>query len=127
MSDELYEYFQNFSAAGPDRFAESFMSLDPRTVSILTRDQLRAALPMRQQMFSTMGVEALEIAEVDALDLDDQHVLARTTWTARMSRDTETPLEFKSTYLLRRHDTSWRVVVYLNHQELRTAVTGSGS
>lgn len=122
----FYDYFRSFSAAGPDRFAESFVSLDPRTVSILTREQLRAALPMRQQMFSAMGVEALEIAEVDAVELDAQHILARTTWTGRMSQPTEDPLEFRSTYLLRRHGTSWQVVVYLNHQDLRTAPRTEG-
>lgn len=119
MEGELRRYFEEFNAGGADLFHDTFLNLDPTTISFVTRDQLRASLPMRAKLFAALGVTGLTIADIDPIELDAQHVLVRTTWTASMTDPDAEPLVLRSTYLLRRYEGSWQILAYLNHQDLK--------
>ncbi len=105
-------------ASGADLFHDQVLSLDPNGVTVVTREQLRAALPMRAQMFGSIGATRTRLRDVDVRPLDDQHVLAETTWDVELEDADGDPLVLHSTYLLRGEGEGWSVVVYLNHQDI---------
>lgn len=113
------------SEAGTDLFAEQFFSLDPRSATLVTRDQLRAALPMREQLFRSIGVVGTQLATLSPQWLDDQHVIVSTTWDVAFDEESgAAPLVLRSTYLLRRSEAGgeWEALVYLNHQDIRQVI-----
>ena len=129
LENELDEFFTRFAAAGDvgdwdyynEVFVDTFLNLDPSTVTAVPRAALIAALPAREAMFSAMGIDGLDFTGTsDATQIDEHHVLASTTWNGRPSPgNNHPPLTLQSTFLLRRDpESGWRVAVYLNHQNM---------
>ena len=111
------------SSVGGDRdqaepFHETFLSLDPAAARVVSRDQLRAALPMRTRMFASIGALGTRLGDVTVIPLDDLHALARAAWDVEFADPDAEPLQLRSTFLLRRVEGQWVVVVYLNHQDI---------
>jgi hypothetical protein len=54
--------------------------------------------------------------------IDDHHTLARASWLLNRTAASAIPAGtvFLSTFLLRKVDGGWQIVVYLNHQDLRS-------
>ncbi len=103
---------------GADLFAETFLSLDPVRSTVATREQLRSALPQRRALFKSAGIRRTRLESLDLHPLDDRHQLARTTWAAEFDDPQAEPVTLRATFLLRRDDGSWRVLVYLNHDDI---------
>jgi ketosteroid isomerase-like protein len=53
------------------------------------------------------------------MPLDDLHTLVRTSWNLRMRNESpRAPACLRSTFILRKDDGAWRIVLYLNHQDM---------
>jgi hypothetical protein len=124
---DVRDFFQRYQSAGEQLDTEAlasffsgvFMSLDPNSATAVSPQALLAALPRRRQLFQAIGSDGLELADISEIPLDDLHTLVRTSWRLGMrnqaSRD---PIFLLSTFILRREDGAWRIVLYLNHQDL---------
>ncbi|MFD6179390.1 MULTISPECIES: antibiotic biosynthesis monooxygenase family protein [unclassified Isoptericola] len=125
-ADGFAAFFEAMSddegGSGADGFAEQFLSLDPSTVAVVGREQLRAALPARHAMFGSIGATGTRLSGLDVTRLDDRHVLARTTWDVLFADESAEPMRLESTYLLRRDGGRWQAVVYLNHRDVAAEV-----
>jgi hypothetical protein len=118
LDADIRRLFGRFNTdEGADLFHDTFLSLDPTSVHVLGREQLRAALPRRRQLFDSVGAGDPELVELDVDRLDSRHALARSTWHAPLPDDRD-PLVLAATYLLREEAGEWRVVLYLNHQDV---------
>lgn len=126
--DFLDAYQRGADADDPDIvrqcFAESFLNLDPRSCGPVLREALIQALPHRARLFGSIGVERLELTEVDETPLDENHTMVATTWSARFADDVSDaePLTLPSHLLLRRQEGSWRIVVYLSSTDLAEVI-----
>jgi hypothetical protein len=95
------------------------MSLDAGSAATLSPQALLAALPRRKQFFEAIGSDGLELADIGELPLDDLHTLVRTSWNLRMrNQPPGDPVCLRSTFILRKDDQAWRIVLYLNHQDM---------
>lgn len=95
------------------------MSLDASSATTLSPQALLAALPRRKQLFEAIGSDGLELADISELPLDDLHTLVRTSWNLRLrNQPLRNPVCLRSTFLLRKDDGTWRIVLYLNHQDM---------
>jgi len=124
---DVRDFFQRYQSAGEQLDTEAlasffsgvFMSLDANSATAVSPQALLAALPRRRQLFQAIGSDGLELTDISEMPLDDLHTLVRTSWRLRMrnqaSRD---PIFLLSTFILRREDGAWRIVLYLNHQDL---------
>jgi hypothetical protein len=124
---DVRDFFQRFQSAGDDLdsaalaslFSSVFMSLDANTATAVSPQALLAALPRRRQLFEAIGSDGLELADISEMPLDDLHTLVRTSWRLRMrGQAPRDPIFLLSTFILRREDEAWRIVLYLNHQDL---------
>ena len=124
---DVRDFFQRFQSAGDNLdnealaslFSSVFMSLDATSATAVSPQALLAALPRRRQLFESIGSDGLVLADISEMPVDDLHTLVRTSWRLRM-RDPQPrdPIFLLSTFILRREDGAWRIVVYLNHQDL---------
>ena len=124
---DVREFFRRFQSAGEDLdneelaslFSGVFMSLDANSATAVSPQALLAALPRRKQLFEAIGSDGLELADISEMPLDDRHTLVRTSWRLRMRSQAPTdPIFLLSSFILRREDGAWRIVLYLNHQDL---------
>jgi hypothetical protein len=130
VRDDVREFivrFQTASATGDaalveQSFPETFVSLDPKTFAVVPREALLAALPGRREQFSRIGAVGANLTEIEELPLDDRHTLIRTVWETRFAAPRAQPFVLRSTYLLRREADGWRIVVYLNHQDVAALI-----
>lgn len=124
---DVRAFFRRYERAAEDLDSEAltscfcamFMSLDASSAATLSPQQLLVALPRRKQLFQAIGSDGLELADISELPLDDLHTLVRTSWKLRMrNQPPRDPVRLRSTFLLRRDDRAWRIVLYLNHQDM---------
>jgi hypothetical protein len=100
-------------------FCPVFMTLDRSSAAAISPQALLAALPRRKQLFEAIGSDGLELADISELPLDDLHTLVRTSWNLRMRLEPAgDPVCLRSTFILRQDDGAWRIVLYLNHQDM---------
>ncbi|MET9019148.1 nuclear transport factor 2 family protein [Actinopolymorpha sp. NPDC004070] len=126
LEEEFRQFFERFDTSGADVFHEQFLSLDPARAAVVTRDQLRAVLPRRAQMFGSVGATGTRLRDLDARPLDELHALVETHWDVDFADENAEPLTLHATYLLRRTDDGWSVVVYLNHQDIGGVIANRG-
>src|SRR6516164_9072480 len=124
---DVRDFFQRYQSAGEDLDAEAvaslfsgvFMSLDPNSATAASPQALLAVLPRRRQLFEAIGSDGLELADISEMPLDDLHTLVRTSWRLQLrNQAVRDPFRLLSTFLLRKDDGAWRIVVYLNHQDM---------
>jgi hypothetical protein len=100
-------------------FGDVFLSLDASSAVAVSPQALLAALPRRRQLFEAIGSDGLELADISEMPLDDRHTLVRTSWRLRMrGQAPRDPMFLHSTFILRKDDRAWRIVLYLNHQDM---------
>jgi len=124
---EVREFFRHYQSAGDaldtealaNSFCGVFLSLDPNSATAVSPQALLAVLPRRKQLFEAIGSDGLELADISEMPLDDLHTLVRTSWRLRMRDEARRdPVFLLSTFILRKEDGAWRIVLYLNHQDL---------
>lgn len=100
-------------------FDDVFLSLEPNAARALERERLIATLPMRRQMLDAIGAAGADLTSAHETVLDDQHTLVAATWEMRFRPGSgQPPMTLKSTFLLRRQEGRWQIVVYLDHRDL---------
>jgi hypothetical protein len=124
---DVRAFFRRYERAAEDLDSEAltscfcavFMSLDAGSATTLSPQALLAALPRRKQLFEAIGSDGLELADLSELPLDDLHTLVRTSWNMRWRNEPpRDPVCLRSTFILRKDDGAWRIVLYLNHQDM---------
>jgi hypothetical protein len=124
---DVRAFFRRFERASDDLDSEAlaslfcavFLTLDHSSAAAISPPALLAALPRRKQLFEAIGSDGLELADISELPLDDLHTLVRTSWNLRMPDEPpRDPVCLRSTFILRQDDGAWRIVLYLNHQDM---------
>lgn len=129
---DIRAFFQCYDRAAHDLdsealtslFCDVFLSMDASSAVALSPQALLAALPRRKQLFEAIGSDGLELADISEMPLDDLHTLVRTSWNLRMHEEPPRgPICLRSTFILRKDDGAWRIVLYLNHQDMNALFT----
>ena len=124
---DILAFLQRYDRAAHDldtdalisSFGDVFLSLDASSAVAVSPQALLAALPRRRQLFEAIGSDGLELADISEMPLDDRHTLVRTSWRLRMrGQAPRDPMFLHSTFILRKDDLAWRIVLYLNHQDM---------
>jgi MMPL family len=124
---DVRAFFRRYERAAADLDSEAltssfwdvFLSLDASSAAVVSHEALLAALPRRKQLFEAIGSDGLELTDISEMPLDDLHTLVRTSWHLRMRNQAlRDPVYLLSTFILRQDDGAWRIVLYLNHQDM---------
>jgi hypothetical protein len=124
---DVRAFFRRYERAAEDldtqalasMFCAVFLSMDASSAAAVSPEALLAALPRRKQLFEAIGSDGLELADISETPLDELHTLVRTSWHLRLrNQPPRDPVCLRSTFILRKDDEAWRIVVYLNHQDM---------
>jgi hypothetical protein len=130
---DVRAFFRRYERAAADLDSEAltssfwdvFLSLDASSAAVVSPQALLAALPRRKQLFEAIGSDGLELTDISEMPLDDLHTLVRTSWHLRMRNEAlRDPVYLLSTFILRKDDGAWRIVLYLNHQDMTKLFSG---
>ena len=133
---DVRAFFRRYERAAADLDSEAltssfwdvFLSLDASSAAVVSPQALLAALPRRKQLFEAIGSDGLELTDISEMPLDDRHTLVRTSWHLRMRNQAlRAPVHLLSTFILRKDDGAWRIVLYLNHQDMTKLFSGTPS
>src|SRR5690348_7203867 len=134
VRDSVREFFTEFErashaldvAALGAMFGEVFLNLSPTSCGPVTREDFTKALPMRQRLFGSIDATGTRLTDLSETVLDDMHTLVETRWSVEFGPDSpaDRSLTLSSAFLLRREDGRWRVVAYLNHQDIVAVING---
>jgi Domain of unknown function (DUF4440) len=132
VRDSVQAFFTDFERASAaldltalgEMFADVFLNLSPTSAGPVTREEFTDALPMRERLFASIDATAMTLTRLSETVLDDMHTLAETQWRVQFGPDSPPGrnLTLSSAFLLRRQDQRWRVVAYLNHQDILAVV-----
>ena len=137
LQPDVRAFLEQFAAAGTNLdsraqrhcWAETFLSLDPNCATPVLREEMLAVLPRRREMFASIGATSSDLIDAEEMPLDERHTIVRTTWRWRLEDADKgaDELVLQSTFLLRREETGWTIVVYLNHQDVGALITERAS
>ena len=106
-------------------FNPTFLVLDPSTATALTPAVLAGVLPARKRMFESAGIRATRRTNAREQRLDELHSLVQVEWVAE--RESGAGITLSSTFVLRRSVEGMRIVVYLNHRDVRALLEEQAS
>ena len=132
LDAQVRGFFDRFAGASDDLdvdalgelFDETFLAADPDGARPVPRAQFLQVLPRRAELFAAAGIGRVVLTDLEHQVLDDTYVLARTGWRGERSGG-EPPVRLASSFLLRRDGEGLRVVLYLNHQDLRQVLSSA--
>jgi hypothetical protein len=106
------------------QFADTFMAADASGARAVPSSALLRAIPERRKMFEQLGSSVTTLASVEEMRLDDRYVLLKMEWLMKFESGSR-EVTLRSTFVVHRSDEGWKVVFYLNHEDL-AAVLGAG-
>jgi ketosteroid isomerase-like protein len=121
-----FERNTNSSDAGEvaAQFADTFMAADASGARAVPSSAMLRAIPERRKMFERLGSSVTSLKSVEETRLDDRYVLLRVEWLMKFEPGGR-EVTLRSTFVLHRSKDGWKVVFYLNHEDL-AALVGAG-
>ncbi|KQS31379.1 hypothetical protein [Dyadobacter sp. Leaf189] len=102
-------------------FAEFFVEASPAGVSGGKNDaQFLEAVPKGYEFYRSIGINKMEIRQVDITELDDLHYLVDVRWQSLYMKDgDEGTIEFSVIYFLQHLNETLKIFAYITGDEQR--------
>ena len=124
MPADLNSYFEAYGAAVFDAekvegFYDDFaVTSGPTFVGCLKgHDEIRKAFSQIAGYQRQTGLKWMRPADVQEIEIDDLHLLAKVQWNAAFEKTGDKPVSFDVSYLLRKEGESWKILLYISHQD----------
>jgi hypothetical protein len=125
-TSNLEAYFESYAAASlsgdPTRiaayYAPTFIVGGPKGSAAFPNDDkflewLKGVADFNRQA----GMEAMQVVDVHAHELNELHTVATVTWGARFRKTGDQLIEFKITYTLEGNDNERKILSYIAHTD----------
>ena len=107
-------------------YSDAFLFAGPAGAMPVTRSDFLRVVPRKRESFTTLGVTSSRVRRFEAARLTEHYVIVKTVWELEFAPErAHAALEIAATYVLQRHQDSFRVVLQLDHQDLAKAVLDS--
>jgi hypothetical protein len=132
IAGKLFEdYERGIAAPNPDLisslYSDRFIFAGPRGVQVIRREDLRGALPRRQEFFRMVGLTSSKVQSLEETLLDENYIMVRACWSMRFETAPGQPVvKTAATYILHRRGDLLRIVFQLDHQDLMKTVQDLG-
>ncbi len=110
------------------QFADQFIFADPNGTRVVEKQKFLAFLPQRREFFKSMGHLSTRILSLDETQLDDQYTMVKAHFLMRFKKASGQLVEAKvdSTYFLFMKGDSPRIVMHMEHEDLKEAMQARG-
>jgi hypothetical protein len=110
------------------QFADQFIFADPNGTRIIEKEKFLPALPKRQGFFKSLGHQSTRILALEETWLDDQYAMVKAHFLMRFKKASGQIVEAEvdSTYFLFMKGNLPRIVMHMEHEDLKEAMQKRG-
>jgi len=135
-TDKLNLFFEGIEKAGNSldlelinsQFADQFIFADPNGTRVIEKQKFLPALPKRQEFFKSIGHQSTRILSLDETWLDDQYAMVKAHFLMQFKKASGQIVEAEvdSTYFLFMKGDSPKIVMHMEHEDLKEAMQKRG-
>jgi len=106
-------------------YHSSFLFCDPENVNSIKKEDFLRIMPMMTRQFTEMGFKSKKVKDLHIHKLDPQYFQVRVEWEMLFERKGKTDIfdNIRVTYLLRKEDELFRIIMQMDHQNLNEIVS----
>jgi hypothetical protein len=106
------------------QFADQFIFADPNGTRVVEKQKFLAFLPQRQEFFKSIGHQSTKVLSLDATQLDDQYTMVKAHFLMQFKKASGQIVDAKvdSTYFLFMKGDSPKIVMHMEHEDLKEAM-----
>ncbi len=110
------------------QFADQFIFADPNGTRIIEKQKFLPALPKRQEFFKSLGHLSTKVLGLEETPIDDQYTIIKAHFLMQFQKASEPISEARidSTYILFLKETSPKIVMQIEHEDLQQAMKDRG-
>ena len=110
------------------QFADQFLFADPNGTRVVEKQKFLAFLPQRQEFFKSIGHQSTKVLSLDETRLDDQYTMVKAHFLMTFQKSPGEMVEAKidSTYFLFMKGESPKIVMHMEHEDLKEAMKARG-
>ena len=110
------------------QYADQFIFADPHGTRVIEKQKFLPALPRRQEFFKSLGHQSTKVLSLEETPIDDQYTMVKAHFLMQFQKTAEQMLEAKvdSTYILFMKGESPKIVMHIEHEDLREAMQARG-
>ena len=110
------------------QFADQFIFADPNGTRVVEKQKFLAFLPQRRDFFKSLGHQSTKVLSLDETKLDDQYTMVKAHFLMKFKKPSGEIAEAKvdSTYFLFMKGDSPKIVMHMEHEDLREAMQARG-
>jgi hypothetical protein len=110
------------------QYADQFIFADPNGTRVIEKQKFLPALPKRQEFFKSLGHQSTKVLSLDEARLDDQYTMVKAHFLMQFQKTPGQITEAKvdSTYILFMKGDSPKIVMHIEHEDLKEAMQERG-
>ena len=135
-SDKVEVFFQGVEQASntldlgliDSQFADQFIFADPNGTRVVEKEKFLPFLPKRQEFFKSLGHQSTEVLSLEETPIDDQYTMVKAHFLMEFQKTPGQIVEAKvdSTYILFMKGDSPKIVMHIEHEDLKEAMQARG-
>jgi ketosteroid isomerase-like protein len=110
------------------QYADQFLFADPNGTRIIEKRKFLPALPKRQEFFKSLGHLSTKVLALEETRLDEQYTMVKAHFLMQFRKSSGQIVEAKvdSTYFLFMKGDSPKIVMHMEHEDLKEAMQKCG-
>jgi len=110
------------------QYADQFIFADPNGTRVVEKQKFLPALPKRKEFFKSLGHQSTRVLSLEETPIDDQYTMVKAHFLMRFQKAVEQMAEAKvdSTYILFIKGDAPKIVMHIEHEDLREAMQARG-
>ena len=110
------------------QYADQFIFADPNGTRVVEKQKFLAFLPQRQEFFKSIGHQSTRVLSLDETQLDEQYTMVKAHFLMTFQKSSGEIAEAKidSTYFLFMKGETPKIVMHMEHEDLREAMQRRG-
>ena len=110
------------------QFADQFIFADPNGTRVIEKQKFLPALPKRQEFFKSLGHRSTRVLSLDETPIDDQYTMVKAQFLMQFQKMPGETTEAKvdSTYILFMKGDVPKIVMHIEHEDLKEAMQARG-
>src|SRR4030095_5336890 len=110
------------------QFADQFIFADPNGTRVVEKQKFLAFLPQRREFFKSLGHQSTKVLSLDETQLDDQYTMVKAHFLMQFKKSSGQIVDAKvdSTYFLFIKGDSPKIVMHMEHEDLKEAMQARG-
>jgi hypothetical protein len=110
------------------QYADQFIFADPNGTRVIEKQKFLPALPKRQDFFKSLGHQSTRVLSIEETPIDHQYTMVKAHFLMQFKQSSGEIKEANvdSTYILFMKDDTPRIVMHIEHEDLKETMQARG-